>query len=95
MTAAEEALEQGWRTPAPTFFTEDQLMWARKCHASPWVVVRRTLAYHELDVDHPAVVQTLGYYKTVDAIPKALKNALPHSPRFPRPMTYLRFGEYR
>lgn len=43
MTTREEALEQGWLTPAPTFFGEDAIARLSKCAFSPWVVIRRTV----------------------------------------------------
>lgn len=43
MTTREEALEQGWQTPAPTFFGADAVRALGKCFFSPWVVVRETV----------------------------------------------------
>ncbi|QNJ55936.1 hypothetical protein SEA_RASPUTIA_46 [Microbacterium phage Rasputia] len=99
MTATlEEALEQGWHQPTPTFFGKNQddvMVHAGKCRDSAWVLMRRTEPSPVIDTDHPAVVQALDYYKTVERIPTVLAGYLPSFLPRPRPVTYAFFPEYR
>lgn len=61
MTATrEEALEQGWLEPAPTFFADDLMIYLSKCHDSPWVLVRRTVPKPVLNYEHPVVQAVLA-----------------------------------
>ena len=87
MTTAEEALTTGWLTPTPTFFTEDQLTWARKCHASPWVVVRKTVPRLKAIPRPGEEPRMIELRERVLAPPLVMPE--------PRPFMYMRFAEYR
>lgn len=90
-TTAEEALEQGWLEPIPTFFgTDGQAQdFFGKCHASPWVLMRRT--------DPPAFIVDPTFLKALEESGQDFVGDPPMVPSGlrPRPMTYMRFAEYR
>lgn len=99
MTTYEEALEQGWHElPTSPFFTEDQRTFFRKCHQSPWVVMRRTVPKAVLA---PWLVERaqLGTHaeKEVAMLERAFAAgvALPFFVPEPRPITFSYFPEYR
>lgn len=93
MPTVEEALEQGWQEPAPTFFTEDQMIWFAKCHQSPWVLVRRT---EPAPVVAPWVIErAAGRPEELDLIERARKAGviLPSVMPISRPLTYMRLRD--
>lgn len=97
-TTVEEALEQGWHQPTPTFFgknQEDVMVHAGKCHQSPWVLMRRTEPEPVLRLDHRLVKQVIKTFGGEGAVPPHVLGGLPHFYPRPRPLTYSYFPEYR
>lgn len=91
-TTAEEALEQGWLEPAPTFFGNDGEAqdFFGKCYLSPWVLVRRTDPKPVPDEAHPAVIAMRdAAAKRRLPLSQKILDHLPHIEPRPRPFTYL------
>lgn len=86
MTTSEEALEQGWLEPVPTFFGSDAIDHFRKCASSSWVVIRNTVPAPVLDTGSPAVRALAAESMTVGP---ELRSRLPHLHPRPRPFMYV------
>ncbi|QGZ16697.1 hypothetical protein PBI_DEWDROP_49 [Microbacterium phage Dewdrop] len=91
MVTTEEALEQGWQEPAPTFFGTDgeAVAFLGKCRFSPWQLVRRTVPPEFIvDPEFLRLLEETGQDFAGDPpmVPSGLR---------PRPMTYMYFPEYR
>ena len=103
MSTIEEALEQGWLTPVPTFFgplnergTTDAFDWARECPFSMWSPVEYSDPKPVLNEDHPSVralkeeTDRLGTRMDLSKAPPELIGSLPHVTPIARPVRYKR-----
>lgn len=94
-TTREEALEQGWREPAPTFFGDDAQAYFGKCNQSPWTLIRRTEPKPVLNTEHPAVKALLERDPELKKSSPEVIALLPHIQPRPRPFQFLHFGSLR
>jgi hypothetical protein len=108
-TTYEEALEQGWHSPVPTFFgqlneggTTDAYDFFRQCPNSVWAMTELTNPKPVLDDGHPNVRRVLAELEArrgkpigPEGLQERLVASLPHYDPLPRPLKYQRLNAMR